>query len=166
MRSKIVVEVARAIRQAAEDLGFSIDTSSLENLRVEFQLLNLEIAQFGTIKAVTNLSDRLFGPNFTSVMTGVINTVRTVSSVFIDLINIIASAVAGLASFTTLDFAGVARQAASAAASFQSLQTTFAGVAKSAQDAITPTEQLGEVAVEVPRLQPRTARVDCIRQSG
>ena len=129
--AKIALEVGRAIRQAAEDMGFTIDTSSLDSFLVDLKLLNLEIKEFGTIKAVENLSDRLFGPNFTSVMSTVISTVRTVASVFIDLINVIASAVAGLASFATLDFAGVARQAASAAASFQNLQNDICGCCRS-----------------------------------
>ncbi len=146
--AKVVLEVSRAIRQAAQDLGFNIDTSSIENFRVDLQILNIEIAKFGTARAVTNLSDRLFGSDFTNVATAVIAIIKSLASAFADLVNIISSAIAALASFATGDFAGVARQTASVTASYQNLGDTISNFASKAKAARAPVEDLNTVTVQ------------------
>jgi hypothetical protein len=146
--AKVVLEVSRAIRQAAQDLGFNIDTSSIESFRVDLQILNIEIAKFGAARAVTDLSDRLFGSNFTNVATAVIAIIKSLASAFADLVNIISSAIAALASFATGDFAGVARQTASVTASYQNLSDTISNFAASAKAARKPVVDLNTVTVQ------------------
>ena len=91
-------------------------------------MLEIEIKNFGTAQAVENLSDRLFGTNFTGAAEAVIATIKAMGSAFVDLINIISSAIAALASFATFDLSGALRQVESAKASFANIGSTISNL--------------------------------------
>lgn len=156
--STIILELSRTFKLLVSPFADSFDISPLENFRVELQILNFEIQNFGAGKAVTNISDRLFGTSFTAFVSTTIGEIQSLAAAFSALIDIISGAASALKNFATGNFGAVGAATAQVVAGYSQLNSIIFQTGNTAATTSGQVQTLNEVNIQSEKATSESAR--------